>query len=98
MKLLKMKAKMLIPVLVTAAVFLGFTGLASHSTAAYAQDNPLGDIPVIGDLMGGGENQSQQNQSQQNQSQQNQSQQNQSQQNQSGNPLSDVPVIGELVP
>ena len=91
-KLLEMKAKMFIPALVTAAVFLGSTGLMSHSMAAYAQDSPLGDIPVIGDLMGG-DNQSQQNQSQQNQSQQNQSQQ----QNQSGNPLADVPVIGELV-
>jgi hypothetical protein len=49
-------------------------------------DNPLSKVPVIGQLVEGGQNQSQQggNQSQ-----------NQSQQD-SGNPLSKVPVIGEI--
>jgi hypothetical protein len=50
-------------------------------------DNPLSQVPVIGQLIGGGENQSQQQGGNQSQ--------NQSQQD-SGNPLSDVPVIGEL--
>jgi hypothetical protein len=93
-----MKTKMFILAPVFAAALLASLGVMSHSTSAYAQGSPLGDIPVIGDLMGGGENQSQQNQSQQNQSQQNQSQQNQSQQNQSnqsGGPLGNIPVIGE---
>jgi hypothetical protein len=88
-----MKTKMFILAPVFAAALLASLGVMSHSTSAYAQGSPLGDIPVIGDLMGGGENQSQQNQSQQNQSQQNQSQQNQS--NQSGGPLGNIPVIGE---
>jgi hypothetical protein len=83
-----MKTKMFILALVLAPALLASLGVMGHSTSAYAQGNPLGDIPVIGDLMGGGENQSQQNQSQQNQSQQNQS-------NQSGSPLGNVPVIGE---
>jgi hypothetical protein len=49
-------------------------------------NNPLSKVPVIGQLVGGGQNQSQQggNQSQ-----------NQSQQD-GGNPLSKVPVIGKL--
>ncbi len=78
-----MKTKMFILAPVFAAALLASLGVMSHSTSAYAQGSPLGDIPVIGDLMGGGENQSQQNQSQQNQS------------NQSGGPLGNIPVIGE---
>ena len=74
-----MKTKMYILVLVSAAVLLPSTGVLSHSTSAYAQGNPLGDIPVIGDLMGGGQNQSQE----------------QNQTNQSGGPLGNIPVIGE---
>ena len=78
-----MKTKLYILVLVSAAVvLLPFTAVVSHSTSAYAQGNPLGDIPVIGDLMGGGQNQSQQ-----------QNQTNQT--NQSGGPLGNIPVIGE---
>ena len=77
-----MKTKLYILVLVSAAVLLPSTGVVSHSTSAYAQGNPLGDIPVIGDLMGGGQNQSQQ-----------QNQTNQT--NQSGGPLGNIPVIGE---
>jgi hypothetical protein len=81
-----MKTKMYIWVLVYAAVLLPSTGVVSHSTYAYAQGNPLGDIPVIGDLMGGGQNQSQQ------QNQTNQT----NQTNQSGGgPLGNIPVIGE---
>jgi hypothetical protein len=76
-----MKTKMYILVLVSAAVVLPSTGVLSH-LSAYAQGNPLGDIPVIGDLMGGGQNQSQQ-----------QNQTNQT--NQSGGPLGNIPVIGE---
>lgn len=83
-----MKTKLYILVLVSAAVLLPSTGVVSHSIFAYAQGNPLGDIPVIGDLMGGGQNQSQQ----QNQSKQ-QNQTNQT--NQSGGPLGNIPVIGE---
>ena len=78
-----MKTKTYILVLVSAAVLLPST--VSHSTSAYAQGNPLGDIPVIGDLMGGGQNQSQQ------QNQTNQT----NQTNQSGGPLGNIPVIGE---
>jgi hypothetical protein len=77
-----MKTQLYILVLVSAAVLLPSTGVLSHLTSAYAQSNPLGDIPVIGDLMGGGQNQSQQ-----------QNQTNQT--NQSGGPLSNIPVIGE---
>ena len=80
-----MKTKMYILVLVSAAVLLPSMGVVSHSTSAYAQGNPLGDIPVIGDLMGGGQNQSQQ------QNQTNQT----NQTNQSGGPLGNIPVIGE---
>jgi hypothetical protein len=77
-----MKTKMYIWVLVSTAVLLPSTGVISHS---YAQGSPLGDIPVIGDLMGGGQNQSQQ------QNQTNQT----NQTNQSGGPLGNIPVIGE---
>jgi hypothetical protein len=80
-----MKTKLYILVLVSAAVLLPSAGVVSHSTSAYAQGNPLGDIPVIGDLMGGGQNQSQQ------QNQTNQT----NQTNQSGGPLGNIPVIGE---
>ena len=74
-----MDSKMFILALVPAAVLLASIGVMSHSTSAYAQGNPLGDIPIIGDLMGGGENQSQQ----------------QNQSNQSGSTLGNIPVIGE---
>jgi hypothetical protein len=80
-----MKTQLYILVLVSAAVLLPSTGVLSHLTSAYAQSNPLGDIPVIGDLMGGGQNQPQQ------QNQTNQT----NQTNQSGGPLSNIPVIGE---
>ena len=81
-----MKTKLYILVLVSAAVvLLPFTAVVSHSTSAYAQGSPLEDIPVIGDLMGGGQNQSQQ------QNQTNQT----NQTNQSGGPLGNIPVIGE---
>ena len=80
-----MKTKLYILVLVSAAVLLPSAGVVSRSTSAYAQGNPLEKIPVIGDLMGGGQNQSKQ---------QNQSQQ-QNQTNQSGGPLGKIPVIGE---
>ena len=86
LKPLDMKTKMYILVLVSAAVLLPSTGVVSHSTSAYAQGNPLEKIPVIGDLMGGGQNQSQQ------QNQTNQT----NQTNQSGGgPLGNIPVIGE---
>ena len=77
-----MKTKMYILVLVSAAVLLPSAGVVSPSISAYAQGSPLEDIPVIGDLMGGGQNQSQQ-----------QNQTNQT--NQSGGPLGNIPVIGE---
>jgi hypothetical protein len=80
-----MKTNMYILVLVLAAVLLPSIGGVSHSTSAYAQGSPLEDIPVIGDLMGGGQNQSQQ------QNQTNQT----NQTNQSGGPLGNIPVIGE---
>ena len=85
LKPLDMKAKMYILVLVSAVVILPSMGVLSQSTSAYAQGNPLGDIPVIGDLMGGGQNQSQQ------QNQTNQT----NQTNQSGGALGNIPVIGE---
>jgi hypothetical protein len=68
---------------VSPAVLLAYAGVTNHLSSAYAQgDNPLSKVPVIGEQLGGGENQSQQG---------NQSQQ----QNQSGSQLSKVPVIGE---
>jgi hypothetical protein len=85
LKPLDMKTKMYILVLVSAAVLLSSAGVVSPSTSAYAQGSPLEDIPVIGDLMGGGQNQSQQ------QNQTNQT----NQTNQSGGPLGNIPVIGE---
>lgn len=85
LKPLDMKTKMYILVLVSAAVLLPSAGVVSPSISAYAQGSPLEDIPVIGDLMGGGQNQSQQ------QNQTNQT----NQTNQSGGPLGNIPVIGE---
>jgi hypothetical protein len=79
-----MKTNMYILVLVSAAILPSIGGV-SHLTSAYAQGSPLEDIPVIGDLMGGGQNQSQQ------QNQTNQT----NQTNQSGGPLGNIPVIGE---
>jgi hypothetical protein len=60
---------------------------AQQQNQSNGGDNPLSKVPVIGQLVGGGQNQSQQQGGNQSQ--------NQSQQ-QGGNPLSKVPVIGEL--
>ena len=46
---------------ISPALLLAYIGITNHPTSAYAQDgNPLSKVPIIGDLMGGGENQSQQ--------------------------------------
>ena len=58
---MKIRTTLVLLALVSHGVLLASMGVTNHSLSAYAQgENPLSKVPVIGELMGGGENQSQQ--------------------------------------